>query len=114
MAEPRIIQGGMGIGVSGWQLARAVSMLGHLGVVSGTAVDTVLVRRLQDGDDGGHLQRAMREFPAHELGERVLTRFYRPGGRAGVKCPPDCGNPMPIANTTMNSKPKYLAIVVVF
>ena len=84
MAEPRIIQGGMGIGVSGWQLARAVSMLGHLGVVSGTAVDTVLVRRLQDGDDRGHMQRAMREFPAHELGERVLTRFYRPSGRAGA------------------------------
>ena len=84
MSEPRIIQGGMGIGVSGWQLARAVSKLGHLGVVSGTAVDTVMVRRLQDGDDGGHVQRAVREFPAVDVGEQVLTRFYRPSGRQGA------------------------------
>ncbi len=84
MTEPRIIQGGMGIGVSGWQLARAVSKLGHLGVVSGTAVDTVMVRRLQDGDDGGHVQRAVREFPAFDIGEQVLARFYRPRGRNGA------------------------------
>ena len=45
VGHPRIIQGGMGIGVSSWELARAVSRLGHLGVVSGTAVDTVLIRR---------------------------------------------------------------------
>ena len=40
----------MGIGVSNWTLARAVSRQGQLGVVSGTAIDTVLVRRLQDGE----------------------------------------------------------------
>ena len=50
--HPVIIQGGMGIGVSGWRLARAVSQLGQLGVVSGTAIDTVMIRRLQDGDEG--------------------------------------------------------------
>ena len=32
---PVIIQGGMGVGVSGWRLARAVAERGHLGVVSG-------------------------------------------------------------------------------
>ena len=32
---PRLIQGGMGAGVSGWTLAREVSSLGQLGVVSG-------------------------------------------------------------------------------
>lgn len=84
MTHPRIIQGGMGIGVSSWRLARAVSQLGHLGVVSGTAVDTVMVRRLQDGDEGGHVQRAMRAFPSAELCEPVLNRFYRPGGRNGA------------------------------
>ena len=31
-----IIQGGMGVAVSSWQLARAVSQAGQLGVVSGT------------------------------------------------------------------------------
>ena len=39
---PGIIQGGMGIGVSGWRLARAVSSHGQLGVVSGTAVESLL------------------------------------------------------------------------
>jgi nitronate monooxygenase len=80
---PRIIQGGMGIGVSSWQLARAVSRLGHLGVVSGTGVDTVMIRRLQDGDEGGHVQRAMQAFPAPELCEQVARRFHRPQGRQG-------------------------------
>ena len=49
--DPIIIQGGMGVAVSDWKLARAVSKTGQLGVVSGTAIDTVLVRRLQLGDD---------------------------------------------------------------
>ena len=39
----RIIQGGMGIGVSSWRLARRVAQLGEFGVVSGTAVDNDLV-----------------------------------------------------------------------
>src|SRR5208337_4824587 len=51
---PTIIQGGMGAGVSSWRLAQAVSKLGQLGVVSGTALDVILARRLQDGDPGGH------------------------------------------------------------
>lgn len=85
MTYPCLIQGGMGIGVSNWTLARAVSRLGHLGVVSGTAVDTVLVRRLQDGDLGGHVRRAMRHFPIPEVCELVLRRYFRPEGRpAGV------------------------------
>jgi hypothetical protein len=46
---PRIIQGGMGIRISSWKLARAVSLLGELGVVSGTGMDTILVRTLQNG-----------------------------------------------------------------
>lgn len=47
MFNPIIIQDGMGIGVSAWTLARAVSRLGQLGVVSGTALEAVLARRLQ-------------------------------------------------------------------
>ena len=53
-----IIQGGMGIGVSDWRLARAVSSEGQLGVVSGTAIDAVLVRRLQLGDGWAAVARA--------------------------------------------------------
>ena len=35
--EPIIIQGGMGVAVSSWKLAKAVAVTGQLGVVSGTA-----------------------------------------------------------------------------
>ena len=49
-SPPRVIQGGMGVAVSDWRLANAVSRAGQLGVVSGSMLDTVFVRRLQDGD----------------------------------------------------------------
>jgi nitronate monooxygenase len=78
---PTIIQGGMGIAISDWRLARAVSQCGQLGVVSGTAIDTVLVRRLQDGDIGGHVRRAMAHFPIPEVSAAVLDRYFRPDGR---------------------------------
>ncbi len=73
---PRIIQGGMGIGVSGWILANAVSREGQLGVVSGTGLDSVFVRRLQQGDAGGHLRRAMACFPIAGVAEEALRQFY--------------------------------------
>lgn len=72
----------MGIGVSNWALARSVSMAGHLGVVSGTAVDTVFVRRLQDGDPDGHVRRAMAAFPMPGVAEAALERYFIEGGRA--------------------------------
>lgn len=78
---PQIIQGGMGVAISHWPLARAVSMAGQLGVVSGTAIDTVLVRRLQDGDVGGHVRRALGACPWPTLAKEVLSRYYRPQGR---------------------------------
>lgn len=78
---PRIIQGGMGVGISDWRLARAVSLRGELGVVSGTALDTVMVRRLQDGDAGGHMRRAIEAFPMPSVGADVLRLYFRPEGR---------------------------------
>ena len=78
---PLVIQGGMGTGVSNWRLARAVSRTGQLGVVSGTVLDTILVRRLQDGDEGGHMRRAMAHFPMADVAERVLRRFFLADGR---------------------------------
>jgi NAD(P)H-dependent flavin oxidoreductase YrpB (nitropropane dioxygenase family) len=78
---PRVIQGGMGVAVSDWRLANAVSRAGQLGVVSGSMLDTVFVRRLQDGDDGGHLRRAIAAFPIPEVGEEILRRYFRSGGR---------------------------------
>jgi len=79
---PMIIQGGMGAGVSNWMLARAVSLRGQLGVVSGTVIDTIFVRRLQDGDFGGHLRRAMAHFPCPAIAESALARYFHPEGRA--------------------------------
>lgn len=71
----------MGVGVSDWKLARAVSTEGQLGVVSGTAIDTLMVRRLQDGDPGGHVRRAMAHFPEPQVSDAVLARWFRPEGR---------------------------------
>src|SRR5271165_1176092 len=81
VTNPVIIQGGMGIGVSGWQLARAVSQLGELGVASGTALDQVFVRRLQDGDPGGHMRRGLDSFPFPDVAERIWRRFFIAGGK---------------------------------
>ncbi len=78
---PRIIQGGMGAGVSSWRLAQSVSRLGQLGVVSGTALDQILARRLQDGDPGGHMRRALDAFPFPAMASRVWSRYFIPGGK---------------------------------
>jgi nitronate monooxygenase len=78
---PTIIQGGMGAGVSSWRLARAVSRLGQLGVVSGTALDQILARRLQDGDPGGHMRSALDHFPFPKMAQRIWETYYIPGGK---------------------------------
>jgi NAD(P)H-dependent flavin oxidoreductase YrpB (nitropropane dioxygenase family) len=79
---PQIIQGGMGVGVSSWQMARAVSRAGGLGVVSGTALDLVLARRLQDGDADGSMRRGLAAFPVPAIAQRILNRYFQPDGRA--------------------------------
>lgn len=81
MSEPVVIQGGMGTAVSNWRLAQAVAKTGQLGVVSGTALDNVMIRRLQDGDPDGAMCRALRHFPDVALAQRVLDRYYLPGGK---------------------------------
>ncbi len=81
-ALPMIIQGGMGIAVSNWKLAHAVSAMGQLGVVSGTALDSVFVRRLQDGDPSGAIRRALAAFPKPDVAAEILRRYFKPEGRA--------------------------------
>lgn len=80
-ALPTIIQGGMGVAVSNWCLANAVASSGQLGVVSGTGIDTVMVRRLQDGDPGGHTRRALEHFPFPDIAKDLLRRYFLPDGR---------------------------------
>lgn len=79
-SHPSIVQGGMGVGVSGWRLARAVAQAGGLGVVSGTAVAVMLARQLWRGDASGDLRRALAQFPDPAVAARVLDRWYRPAG----------------------------------
>ena len=82
MSHPKIIQGGMGAGVSNWRLARAVSQAGQLGVVSGTALAAILVRRLQTGDPGGPMRRALEQFPVPGVAAKILADYFIPGGKA--------------------------------
>jgi NAD(P)H-dependent flavin oxidoreductase YrpB (nitropropane dioxygenase family) len=79
--RPQIIQGGMGIGVSNWVLAREVSRHGQLGVVSGTAINSVLVRRLQDGDRDGSQRRALAAFPFPGVAQKILEDYFILGGK---------------------------------
>lgn len=79
--HPKLIQGGMGIAVSHWILAKSVSQRGQLGVVSGTAINSVLIRRLQDGDLGGHYRRAMSHFPSQEIVKNILSSYFIEGGK---------------------------------
>ncbi len=81
-SHPRIIQGGMGVAVSSWQLAQAVAKCGQLGVVSGTALDVVLARRLQLGDPDGQLAKAFDHFPVKKIARRVWDRYFIEGGKA--------------------------------
>jgi len=71
----------MGAGVSNWRLAQAVSRTGQLGLVSGTALDQILARRLQDGDEGGHMRRGLDGFPDRAMAERVWASYFIPGGK---------------------------------
>jgi NAD(P)H-dependent flavin oxidoreductase YrpB (nitropropane dioxygenase family) len=79
---PTIIQGGMGVGVSNWRLARAVGECGQMGVVSGTALDSVFVRRLQLGDPEGAVRRALAHFPWPGMARRALEAYWVEGGIA--------------------------------
>lgn len=80
--HPVIIQGGMGVGVSDWGLARAVASRGHLGVVSGTALASVLVRRLQDGDKNGDIRHALAQCPLRDAARAIEARYFLADGRA--------------------------------
>ena len=81
MTLPLIIQGGMGIAISNWRLAKAVSQLGQLGVVSGSALSPVLIGRLMDGDAEGPVRRALSHFPFQEPAQKIAERYYVPGGK---------------------------------
>ncbi|MEA3334726.1 MAG: nitronate monooxygenase [Chloroflexota bacterium] len=78
MKLPKIIQGGMGVAISDWNLARTVSMQGHLGVVSGTGIALIMISRLMEGDKEGHTRRALSRFPFQEPVQRILDKYFVP------------------------------------
>lgn len=87
LKQVKLIQGGMGVYVSNWRLARAVAMErpgATAGTVSGTALDVVYVRLLQLGDPGGHARRALAALDdtfGVEVGRAICERFFIEGGK---------------------------------
>jgi nitronate monooxygenase len=110
LTHPLIIQGGMGVGVSNWVLARAVSLRGQLGVVSGTCVDSLMVRRLQDGDIGGHIRRAIEHFPWPEIGADVIRRYFREEGLA----PGEAYREIPVYRQVVSKMREQLTVLASF
>jgi len=58
-----------------------VAQRGEIGVISGTAIDSVVVRELQDGDPHDR-RRVLKTYPGDEIVDPLLDRFYQPDGRA--------------------------------
>jgi nitronate monooxygenase len=88
LQQIRLIQGGMGVYVSNWRLAKAVAKWKPgitAGTVSGTGLDVVYTRLLQLGDPGGHIRRALAAFDARfgtNIGKKICDRFYIHGGKS--------------------------------
>ncbi len=108
--HPIIIQGGMGVAISSWPLARAVARAGQLGVVSGTALDVVLTRQLQLGDPGEHFRRALAAFPYPDVVDRILTRYFIPEG----KSPKQPFRPVPLPSHEPSAEAIELLVVANF
>lgn len=83
----KLIQGGMGVYVSNWRLAKTVAKQRPgvtVGTVSGTALDVVYVRLLQLGDPGGHAQRALQaldETFGVAIGRKICDRYLIEAGK---------------------------------
>ncbi|MCL4504795.1 MAG: nitronate monooxygenase [Chloroflexi bacterium] len=89
----------MGVAISDWRLAKAVSRLGQLGVVTGTGVNRVLASRLMDGDIGGHVRRALAGFALPDPAQNIINRYYTAGGKT-----PDAPYKTPVAYSIHPSK----------
>ncbi len=71
--------------MGGWKLARIVSMMGQLGIVSGTAIEKVLAYILMFGGPEAEILKAtLEQFPFPEIAERVIRKYYK---RTGVGIP---------------------------
>jgi len=89
----------MGVGVSNWRLANTVSRLGQLGVVSGTALDSLFARRLADGDKDGSMRKGLEAFPFPEMARRIWQEYFVAGGKPS-------GTPYPNAPMHQRVEPR--------
>ncbi len=81
----RLIQAGMGVGVSNWEMASICARItGNIGTISGVAAEFIVTRTLQDGDPGGHMRRALNAFPYRHIAKWVRHDFFVKDG-----IPPD-------------------------
>ena len=86
--QVQLIQGGMGVYVSNWRLAKAVASErpgSTAGTVSGTGLDIVHIRLLQLGDPGGQIRRAMAAFDSQfgvQIGQKIIENYFIEGGKA--------------------------------
>lgn len=87
LKDIRMIQGGMGVYISNWKLARAASMskLGSIaGTLSGTAMDYIYTRKLQLGDPGSHVHdafTALDKMFGCEIGKKTYDKYYIKNGK---------------------------------
>ncbi|MGA9397125.1 MAG: nitronate monooxygenase [Anaerolineaceae bacterium] len=87
LRKVKLIQGGMGVYISNWRMAKAVAMERPgitAGTVSGTGLDWVYVRLLQLGDPDGHIRRAMAAFDVKygiNIGRKICDRYFIEGGK---------------------------------
>ena len=78
--EPELIQGGMGVGISNWELSQAVARAGErlnrpvLGVVSGTGLAITMILRLRKGDP--NTRRALESLCVPEIARGILDRYW--------------------------------------
>src|SRR3990172_5134110 len=113
--EPELIQGGMGVGISSWELARAVARAGEkldrrvLGVVSGVGLAITMVLRLRRGDR--NMRRALEAFCVQEIAQGILDRYWLSSGKSSrSKLPP---KPELLVNGSDERKAELQRLVVV-
>ena len=100
----------MGVSISSWRLARTVARRGHLGVISGTAIDRIIALRLQEGDEGGHIRRAFDAFPNRALADRIYQDWHRPDGLSE----PGVYKPLPMFGLNPARRLLELTVVAAF
>ena len=101
-----IIQGGMGVNISSWFLAKTVSMLGQQGTLSGVELERIVARTLQLGDPGGHVRRALEHFPFPHIAEKVIKAFYVKDGEQ------DGNNLKPIPMISLNPSSLLISLII--